>query len=51
MSGIMTYLSILTLNVNRLNSKDTDWQTGLKKNSQQSVATGDPSYRQKQALA
>jgi exonuclease III len=33
MTGITTYLSILTLNVNGLNSpiKDTVWQTGLKK--------------------
>jgi hypothetical protein len=33
------YLSILTLNVNRVNSpsKDTIWQTGLKRNIQQSV--------------
>jgi hypothetical protein len=32
MAGITTYLSILTLNVNRLNSpsKNTIWQTGLK---------------------
>jgi hypothetical protein len=34
------YLSIITLNVNRLNSpkKDTIWQTGLKRKIQQSVA-------------
>jgi hypothetical protein len=33
MTGITIYLSILTLNVNRVNSlrKDTVWQTGLKK--------------------
>jgi hypothetical protein len=40
MIGIMTYLSILTLNVNRLNSpvsKDTIWQTGLKRKIKQSV--------------
>jgi hypothetical protein len=39
MTGINTYLSILTLNVNGLNSpkKDTVWQTGLKRKTQQSV--------------
>jgi hypothetical protein len=33
MTGITTYLSILTLNVNDyiLPSKDTHWQTGLKR--------------------
>jgi hypothetical protein len=46
MTGITTYLSILTLNVNGLNfpSKDTGWQTGLKRKIQQSVVTGDPSH-------
>jgi hypothetical protein len=36
MTGITTYLSILTLNVNGLNSpiKDTDWKTGLKRMTQ-----------------
>jgi hypothetical protein len=40
MTGNTTYLSILTLNVNGLNSpqKDTDWQTGLKRKIQQSAA-------------
>jgi hypothetical protein len=40
MTEITTYPSILTLNVNRLNSpiKDTIWQTGLKREIQQSVA-------------
>jgi hypothetical protein len=39
MTGITTYLSILTLKVNGLNSpsKDTDWQTGLKRKIQQPV--------------
>jgi hypothetical protein len=32
-------------------SKDTIWQTGLKRKIQQSVVTGDPSHRQKQTLA
>jgi hypothetical protein len=33
MAGITTYFSILTLNVNELNSlsKDIDYQTGLKR--------------------
>jgi hypothetical protein len=36
MTGITTYLSILTLNIKGLNSpsKDTDWQTGLKRKTQ-----------------
>jgi hypothetical protein len=40
MTGIDTYLSILILNVNGLNSpsKDTVWQTELKRKIQQSVA-------------
>jgi hypothetical protein len=40
MTGITTYLSILTLKVNGLNppSKDTICQTGLKRNIQQYVA-------------
>jgi hypothetical protein len=40
MTGITTYLSILTLNINGLNSpsKDTDWQTGLKRKIQQYAA-------------
>jgi hypothetical protein len=37
MTGITTYLSILTLNVNGLNSPITVWQTGLKRKIQQSV--------------
>jgi hypothetical protein len=32
-------------------SKDTVWETGLKRKIQQSVFTGDPAHRQKQALA
>jgi hypothetical protein len=32
-------------------SKDTVWQTGLKRKIQQSVVIGDPSYQQKQAQA
>jgi hypothetical protein len=42
--GFTTYLSILTLNVNRLNSpsKDTTWQTGLKRKIQQSAAYSRP---------
>jgi hypothetical protein len=40
MTGITTYLSTLTLNVNGLKSpiKNTDWQTGLKRKTQQSAA-------------
>jgi hypothetical protein len=40
MTGITTYLSIITLTVNGLNSppKDTNWQTGLKRKIQQSAA-------------
>jgi hypothetical protein len=40
MTGITTYLSILTLNVNILNSpkKDTTWKTGLKRKIQHSAA-------------
>jgi hypothetical protein len=40
MTGITKYLSILTLNINGLNSpiKDTDWETGLKRKIQQSAA-------------
>jgi hypothetical protein len=40
MTGITIYLSILTLNINGLihPSKDTDWQTGLKRKIQQSAA-------------
>jgi hypothetical protein len=40
MTGITTYLSILTLSVNRLNSsfKSIIWQTGLKRKIQQFVA-------------
>jgi hypothetical protein len=39
MAGITTYLSILTLNVNGFtpSSKDTIWQTGLKRKIQQSI--------------
>jgi hypothetical protein len=38
MTEITTNLSILTLNVNRLNSPSKDnWQTGLKRKIQQSV--------------
>jgi hypothetical protein len=39
MTGITTYLSILTLNLMDLipPSKDTVWQTGLKRKIQQSV--------------
>jgi hypothetical protein len=39
MTGITRYLSILILNVNGLNppSKDTNWQTGLKRKIEQSV--------------
>jgi hypothetical protein len=39
MTGVTTYLSILTLNVNELNypSKDAVWQTGLKREIQQAV--------------
>jgi hypothetical protein len=38
MTGITTYLSILTLNVNGLNSLiKRHWQTGLKRKIQQSV--------------
>jgi hypothetical protein len=39
MAGITTYMSILTLNINGLNTplKDTIWQTGMKKKIQQSV--------------
>jgi hypothetical protein len=52
MTGITTYLSILTLNVNRLNSpiKDTVWQTELKGRSNNHLLMGDPSHLQKQAL-
>jgi hypothetical protein len=32
-------------------SKDTNWQTGLERQIQQSAATGEPSHQQKQALA
>jgi hypothetical protein len=44
MSGITTYLTILTLNVNGLNSpsKDTDWQIGLKSKTQQYVVYKNP---------
>jgi hypothetical protein len=37
--GFTTYLSILTLNINGLNSpsKDTNWQTGLKRKILQSA--------------
>jgi hypothetical protein len=40
MTGITTYLSILTLNVKDLTplSKDTIWQIGLKRKIQQSAA-------------
>jgi hypothetical protein len=40
MTGITTYLSILTLNVNGQipPSKDTNWQTELKRKTQQSAA-------------
>jgi hypothetical protein len=40
MTGITTYLSILTLNVNGLNSpiKSTVWKSGLKRKTQQFVA-------------
>jgi hypothetical protein len=40
MTGITKYLPILTLNVNNLipPSKDTVWQTGIKRKIQQSVA-------------
>jgi hypothetical protein len=40
MTGITTYLSIPTLNNNRINSpsKDNGWKTGLKRKIQQSVA-------------
>jgi hypothetical protein len=53
MAGITTYLSVLTLMLTDLipPSKDTVWQTGLKRKIQQSVAYRDPSHRQKQALA
>jgi hypothetical protein len=39
MTGITTYLPILAMNVNGLNylSKDTIWQTGLKRKIPQSV--------------
>jgi hypothetical protein len=52
MIGITTYLSILTF-INGLNSpsKDTIWQTGLKRKIQQLMFTGDQSHSQKQALA
>jgi hypothetical protein len=38
-AGLTIYLSVLTLNVNGFNSpsKDTVWQTGLKRKIQQSV--------------
>jgi hypothetical protein len=53
MTGITTYLSILRLNVNGLNSplKDTVWQTGLKGSSNNLLFTRDPSHQQKEALA
>jgi hypothetical protein len=40
MTGITTYLSIVTLNINGLNppTKDINWQTGLKRKIQQSAA-------------
>jgi hypothetical protein len=40
MTGKTTYLSILTLNVNRLDpqSKEIVWQTGLKRKIQQAAA-------------
>jgi hypothetical protein len=39
MAGITTHLSILILNINGFNAhiKDTDWQTGLKRKTRQSV--------------
>jgi hypothetical protein len=53
MTGITTYLSILTLNVNRLNSpiKDTNWETRLKRKVKQSSAYRRPNHPQKQTLA
>jgi hypothetical protein len=53
MTGITTYLSILTLNVNGLNSpsKDTIWKTGLKRKIQNLLPKGDPYHQQKLALA
>jgi hypothetical protein len=44
MAGITTYLSLLTLNVNRLNSltKNTVWQTGLERKIPQSVVSRRP---------
>jgi hypothetical protein len=53
MTGITTYLSTLTLNVNGLKSpiKNTDWQTGLKRKTQQSAAYRRPTSSTEKTLA
>jgi hypothetical protein len=53
MTGITTYLSTLTQNVNGLNSpsEDTAWQTGLKRKTNNVLPIDDPYYQNKQALA
>jgi hypothetical protein len=53
MTGITTYLIILTLNVNRLNSpiKRHHFDLDQKGRSKNLVPTGDPPHQQKQALA
>jgi hypothetical protein len=53
MAGIATYLSVLTLNINGLNSpsKDTNWQTGLKRKTQQSVVYKKPRLQTEKNIA
>jgi hypothetical protein len=53
MTGITTYLSILTLNVNGLYFpiKDTNWQTVLKRKIQQFAAYRTPTSSTEIALA
>jgi hypothetical protein len=54
MTGITTYLSILTLNVKELNSPHQKTPFGkldLKGRSNNLLPTGDPYYQQQQALA
>jgi hypothetical protein len=50
MTGITTYPSILTMNVNRLNSPIKGHQTGLKNNIQQPVVYRRPTDRNKHWL-
>ena len=38
MAIVSPYLSIITLNVNRLNTKDKEWLSALKKNKTQQYA-------------